>query len=223
MSRYYYGNNKHYISRRSRKMKFRKPKLVSKFELTILFVIFSYVGLRINGTTDKDFVALLSACLLLWAIVYTFYKLFIPIVRSVSSLVKLRSRRENQDVDTMTGVEFEHFVARILKSRGCTNVRLTEHYDFGVDIVAEKDGVTWGIQTKRYKNAVNAEAVRQVVTALKGYECDRSMVITNSPIGYTRPARELARTNNCVLVDRNILKKWVQDYDTGRNRKMGIH
>lgn len=111
------------------------------------------------------------------------------------------------DVDAMTGEDFEKYLAEILKDRGYSKVQLTEKYDLGVDIIAEKDGVRWGIQAKRYKNLVLAAAVRQVVTALKGYDCQRSMVITNST--YSRPARELAASNNCVLVGKDQLAEWV--------------
>jgi restriction system protein len=110
-------------------------------------------------------------------------------------------------IDKMTGLEFEHCVAGLLKNQGYTNVRLTEKYDYGVDIIATKNDATWGIQVKRYSGLVKANAVRQVVTALKKYKCDRPMVITNSI--YSNVAKDLAECNNCVLVDRVILDKWL--------------
>ena len=106
-------------------------------------------------------------------------------------------------IDKMTGLEFELFVASLLRKRGYTNVTLTEKYDYGVDVIAKKDGVRWGIQVKRYSGLVKADAVRQVVTALKKYNCERAMVITNSH--YSKVAIELARTNDCVLIDRRTL------------------
>jgi restriction system protein len=108
--------------------------------------------------------------------------------------------------DKMTGIEFERYVARLLRSKGYSHIRLTEEYDYGIDIIAIKDGVTWGIQVKRYSGLVKADAVRQVVTALKKYHCDRAMVISNST--YSNVAKVLARSNKCVLVDRSILTRW---------------
>lgn len=70
----------------------------------------------------------------------------------------------------MDGVEFEHYITQILKRQGYSRVRLTEQYDYGVDIVAEKDGVKWGIQVKRYSGLVKASAVRQVITACSSIE-----------------------------------------------------
>ena len=122
----------------------------------------------------------------------------------------LHSRRSGRlrNVDSMDGLDFEKYVAKLLVAVGFHNVSLTEQYDFGVDIVAEKDGLRWGIQTKRYSGLVKANAVRQVVTGLKLYNCDRAMVITNS--SYSAVARRLAHANDCVLVDRAGLHRLVR-------------
>ena len=119
-----------------------------------------------------------------------------------------QSRNPNIEIiDAMTGLEFEHFIAGLLRTQGYENIRLTEQYDLGVDIIADKDDTRWGIQVKRYTGLVGADAVRQVVTALRRYQCDMSMVITNS--AYSRPAEELARDNDCVLIGRNELVTWI--------------
>lgn len=108
------------------------------------------------------------------------------------------------EVDTMTGLEFERYVAALLKRQGYTNIKMTERYDWGVDIIARKDGITWGVQVKRSSDMVKAAAVRQVVTALSHYNCDRAMVVSNGI--YSRPARELAKSNDCLLIDRDTLE-----------------
>jgi restriction system protein len=130
------------------------------------------------------------------------------------SIKKMKTWRSNRNpsmtaIDNMTGIEFERYVARLLKSKGYNNIRLTEEYDYGIDIIAVKDGITWGIQVKRYSGLVKANAVRQVVTALKKYNCDRAMVISNST--YSEVAKDLARSNECVLVDRKGLLEWTRE------------
>ncbi|MFV0485554.1 MAG: restriction endonuclease [Candidatus Saccharimonadales bacterium] len=124
-------------------------------------------------------------------------KLVVKIVRKIYILLQNHRLR---GADSMDGTSFEYYVAQLLIDRGYTNVSLTEHYDYGVDIIAEKDGIRWGIQAKRYSDLVKADAVRQVVTGLKLYECDRAMVITNST--FSNVAKRLADGNDCVLVDR---------------------
>lgn len=59
----------------------------------------------------------------------------------------------------MSGVDFEHYVTHLLTQQVYINVSLTEQYDYGVDIVADNDGVRWGIQVKRYAELVKAEVV----------------------------------------------------------------
>ena len=111
------------------------------------------------------------------------------------------------EIDQMTGLEFERYLVVLLRNHGFRSIRLTEKYDYGIDIIAMKDGIKWGIQAKRYTGLVDVDAVRQVVTALAKYRCQRSMVITNSY--YTEVAKEMARCNKCILIDRDKLKHWV--------------
>ena len=200
-------------------MKNRKQKTFTRRDrpfLIIGVVVLVCIALYVLGATNELIVQILSLGLLVSAIIYAFYKIIRSIYREARSLRRLYSRKAGKDVDTMSGVEFEGYIARVLKSRGCTDVSLTEQYDLGVDIIATKNGVTWGIQTKRYTGLVGVSAVRQAVTALKNYSCDRAMVITNSTEVYSRPAKELASSNNCILVDRKILAGWIRDYDSGK-------
>src|SRR5690606_21651389 len=99
-------------------------------------------------------------------------KFAIRLVRLLRSMVLHFSFR---DIDSMDGLEFEHYIADLLYRQGYSSVSLTEQFDYGVDIVAERDGVRWGIQAKRYSGLVKADAVRQVVTGLRLYDCDRGM------------------------------------------------
>jgi restriction system protein len=140
------------------------------------------------------------------AICFAFY-------RHTRTLQKLRAL-EVVDMSKLDPRDFEKYVAEVLKAQGYTNVALTEYYDLGIDITAEKDGTRWGIQVKRYSSLVPADAVRQVVTALKKYRCQRAMVVTNSY--YSRPARELASSNNCILIDRDKLAEWIVAFQNGR-------
>lgn len=141
--------------------------------------------------------------LILLIAVNIFYHPIVGVFRFIGRLIQKqrlkRIARSNIAVDAMTWEEFEYFVADWLKDRGYTDVRLTEHYDLGVDIVAKKNGITWGVQVKHYHGLVGISAVRQVVVALKKYKCDRAMVVTNSV--FSRPAIEIANSQDCVLID----------------------
>ncbi len=147
-----------------------------------------------------SYIKYLSAAIILLLIV----KIALNTIRKIRhALDSLRLR----DVDEMSGIEFEYYVAALLAQCGYKNISLTEQYDYGVDIIAEKDGVRWGIQTKRYSGIVGASAVRQVVAGLRMYDCDRAMVITNST--FSAFATRLAEGNECVLFDRLSLRALV--------------
>lgn len=138
--------------------------------------------------------------LLAGIILFFVLKVLIKLTQKARHIIRnLRLR----NVDAMDGMTFEYYVAELLSESGYSNVSLTERYDYGVDIIAEKDGVRWGIQAKRYSGLVKAVAIRQVVTGLRLYNCDRAMVITNST--FSAVATRLANSNECILVDRDGL------------------
>lgn len=125
------------------------------------------------------------------------------VVRICRYILRIITNLRLSDADTMDGLEFEKYIANTLKKQGYSIMTLTEQYGYGVDIIANKVSVRWGIQVKRYSGLVKAEAVRQVVAGLRVYGCDRAMVITNSV--FSKFALSLAKSNRCVLLDRNDL------------------
>lgn len=140
------------------------------------------------------------------------YILYWPIViiyallRAVLKKFRVIKVNSLSDIDNLNWSEFEYYVADCLRSQGYSDVKITEKYDLGVDIVAIKDDCRLGVQVKHYKSLVGIEAVREAVAGLKAYDCDQSMVVTNNY--YTRPAIRLAKCNNCILIDRKILNSW---------------
>ena len=169
-----------------------------------------------RSQSDGSIILLVILAVTVWThrtyIVYALYGLaaIIAMLVAVKLLRRVRYRHRPMtptDIDIMDGLDFERYVADLLKKHGFRNVSLTEQYDMGVDIVAEKDGQRWGIQVKRYNGLVKAAAVRQVVTALKFYGCEHSMVITNST--YSNVARQLADSNDCILIDRPELARLI--------------
>ena len=174
----------------------------------ILVVVFvAIVFMYYQGWSGELIVNVVMVGLLLAAMAYLFISPILEIYRMIRNSIKhrklLRIARSNAPIDTMTWQEFEYYVAGWLGRQGYKDVRLTEHYDLGVDIVAKKDGMTWGVQVKHYRNLVGIDAVRQVVVGLKKYKCDRAMVVTNSI--FSRPAIELAKSQDCILIDQSSL------------------
>lgn len=108
-------------------------------------------------------------------------------------------------VDAMTGVEFERYVAAVLRGVGF-DVEITRATgDFGVDLIATRDGVRTAVQCKRQSRVVNGAAIQQVVAGAAVHECEATMVVSNHR--YTRAAEQLADVHGCVLVDRTRLAR----------------
>jgi hypothetical protein len=124
---------------------------------------------------------------------------------------KLRFRGlEMDNVDHLSPREFEFYVAEVLKSQGFATTVTNASGDLGTDVVAEKDGVKWSVQCKRYSGGVDRRAVSDAVAAKAHYACDRAMVVTTGE--FRAGAKQLAEATQCELVDRSSLADWVNSY-----------
>lgn len=116
-------------------------------------------------------------------------------------------------VDTMTGIEFEHYAAALLGNEGFKNVKVTPPSgDNGVDIVAERAGRRYAIQAKRYKGTVSRRAVSDAVAGMRPYNCNACMVITSGHL--STKALAFAANHNCEVVDRDLLADWIMRFQT---------
>lgn len=113
------------------------------------------------------------------------------------------------DVDLMTGFEFEDFVGKLFKKMGFSVQVTKSSGDQGVDVLAEKRGNRVGIQAKCYSSNVGNKAIQEVVAGMMFYKCSKGIVVTNN--FFTKSAIKLAEVNNIVLWDRNMLTQKIED------------
>ena len=105
----------------------------------------------------------------------------------------------------MTGIKFEVFSSQLLLKNGFTNVKTTpKSGDHGIDILAEKDDITYAIQCKFYSGNVGNSAIQQAHTGKSLYKCDVAVVMTNS--SFTSQAIEEAKFLNVKLWDGKKIK-----------------
>ena len=128
-------------------------------------------------------------------------------------------------IDTMKGEEFEKYVAELLRFQGYKTRMTPRSGDYGVDIIASKDGVKTAVQIKRYSKKLDQKPIREAVTgmAVRQYGCTKAMVVTNST--FTKTAEFLASESSCELVDREKLGEWIlafQNSEPTRNESMNI-
>lgn len=110
-------------------------------------------------------------------------------------------------IDRMKGLEFEHFVAEILKFYGYLSVEVTKGSgDFGIDVMCYNKNKKMVCQVKRYKEKVGVTAIQEAVAGKVYYKAHSAAVITNSY--FTAPAIKMAEKCNVILIDReNFLSK----------------
>ncbi len=107
-------------------------------------------------------------------------------------------------MDEMEGHDFEYYCADLLKAAGFLEVEVTKGSgDFGADILAERDGVTYAFQCKCYDKPIGVKAVQEIYAGRDFYGRMVGVVMTNQY--FTQPAVELASRLNIMLWDRGYL------------------
>lgn len=118
------------------------------------------------------------------------------------------------DLELVSGYEFEHILATILRRVEGDATVTDATGDQGLDVVWFRETQTVGIQAKAYQkgNPVSNNAVQEIYTgsAVKGaeYEIDTSAVVTTSR--YTQGAKEAADNADVILYGRSDLQTWLE-------------
>jgi len=110
-----------------------------------------------------------------------------------------------QEIDFMTGKEFENAMNKIFSRQGYKAITTVYSNDQGADLILEKFGKKIVVQAKRYQGHVPNKAIQEVVAAKQHYKCDEAWLVTNSIL--TRQAKALAKSNNVKTIEREELKK----------------
>ncbi len=125
--------------------------------------------------------------------------------------IKLNKRGTASDAfEDMEGHEFEHFCANLLKQKGFGEVEVTKGSgDYGIDILAEKDGITYAIQCKRYHAPVGVKAVQEAYAGRDYYDRMVGAVMTNQY--FTTPAVEAAKKLKILLWDGGYVESMMEE------------
>lgn len=112
--------------------------------------------------------------------------------------------------DDMDGGEFELYCADLLEKSGFTDVEVTKaSHDYGVDILAEKDGISYAFQCKCYTEPVGIKAVQEIYAGRDYYDCMVGVVMTNQY--FTTPAVNVAKKLKIMLWDRGYLEAMMDE------------
>lgn len=132
-------------------------------------------------------------------------------VCGVGTWLLIRSRREKpENIDLMEGHDFEYFCAELMKKHGFLEVEVTKGSgDYGIDILAEKDGITYAVQCKCYGTPVGVKAIQEAYAGRDYYDRMVGAVLTNQY--FTAPAVEAAKKLKILLWDRGYLESMMEE------------
>jgi restriction system protein len=114
-------------------------------------------------------------------------------------------------VRAMSGTQFEAFVADLFRAMGHRATVLGGAGDQGVDVIVSYEGRRVAVQCKNHKRAVGNKPVQEVYAGARYHRCQEAWVV--APSGYTRGARELARSTGVSLFAADSIGRWIRQVD----------
>jgi restriction system protein len=121
-------------------------------------------------------------------------------------------------VSTMSGTQFERFMADLFTAMGHNTVMLGGSGDQGVDLIVNSKGQRVAVQCKNYKRAVGNKPVQEVFAGARHHGCQLAWVV--APAGYTKGAHELARSVGVLLFDANSIRQWIKLVDEAEKKRL---
>lgn len=179
----------------------RSPFLTALFSLALILCLIGFIMTLLFFSPKSPAIMVMTYAFWWIMILFFLYKIFSLPHRKVFFQKGVYSLH---DLDDINGIDFETLTCDILIANGFETAENTQaSMDFGVDVLARKDGITYAIQCKRYHNPVGIEAIQQVYAGRAYYECHVAVVLTNQY--FTANAHKLADKIGVVLWDRDML------------------
>lgn len=134
------------------------------------------------------------------------YVLITVIIVGILYFLLRRKRIGRLPIDDMDGNEFEHYCAMLLEKVGYIEPEITPgSHDYGVDIITEREGITYAFQCKCYSEPVGVAAIMQIYAGRDYYGKMVGVVMTNQY--FTGPAVKMADKLNILLWDRGYIEE----------------
>ena len=112
------------------------------------------------------------------------------------------------ECDSMNGFQFERFCGDLLRNNGFRNVEVTQGSgDYGIDILAEKDEVTYAIQCKCYSSKIGNKVIQEVYSGKAFYNRMVGVIMTNNY--FTQSAIDTAKKTKILLWNRDKIKDFI--------------
>ena len=110
----------------------------------------------------------------------------------------------SNEIDKMTGLEFEVFLARFFRDCGYLVTKTPRSHDKGTDLIIQLYGRKAVVQAKRHKQTIGISAIQEAAHTAKDYHsANKALVIISSK--FSKSAIECAERVNVELWDRERL------------------
>ena len=118
----------------------------------------------------------------------------------------------SNNFSNLSPYEFEHFVAKLLSEMGYSTKVTQRTGDYGVDIIAKKDGNIIAVQCKRFQegNLVSNRNIQRILGAMHSINAQKCIFVTTSR--FTRQAIQQSKGCPIELWDKEILHNLVKKY-----------
>jgi hypothetical protein len=83
--------------------------------------------------------------------------------------------------------------------------------DQGVDMIVYHRGERVAVQCKNHSRPVGNRPVQEVYAGARHHRCVEAWVV--APAGYTRGARDLAKSTGVSLYDTDAIRQWIRKVD----------
>lgn len=134
----------------------------------------------------------------------------IIVIVMITLFIKRKRSIKPEHFDMLEGHEFEYYCADLLRKKGFIEVEVTKGSgDYGADILAEKDGVTYAIQCKCYTAPIGVKAIQEAYAGRDYYDRMVGAVLTNQY--FTTPAVDAAKKLKILLWDRGYLESMLEE------------
>jgi len=120
----------------------------------------------------------------------------------------LRRDAVGDEINYMSGVEFERFMADVFRQKGYGVQTTKVSGDQGVDLLLDIEDKKVAVQLKRWTAPVGNAVVGATFAGIAHYRADEGWIITTST--FTKSARELARSTRVRLIDGKELADWLE-------------
>lgn len=118
---------------------------------------------------------------------------------SIAFFILSQSPNATYDVKTKEkGLLFEEECACCLKDSGFDVEMTRKTGDFGVDLIARKNGLSYAVQCKALGMPAGISSVQEVIAGRLHYATDYALVVSTQ--GFTASARQLAQTASVMLL-----------------------